>query len=613
MQRLWILLVGSLLIAGIALYAQDNQLECPDGTAYDNAVWLTLPPNVGSPLLPPTAPADTPLPYVLTALAVQGEKPVLAVRDENNNVICAPPDPRTSVYNANLPTTGEVPASPLSSGIIMPPQTTTLAVGLANVTGGSGEFLLFIEGVSSLASDASGDVYTLPVTEGMVASGVPLTAYVVALEAVYDAAISVVDADGRELRDANDQLLACDDAGNAETCYGDTASLEGMFIAGFRNQRFEGKATDALLTLPLDAALIETGISLRVNSGETTGEYALILHFASGAPANTAVAAALDQDEDGELTVTCANGTTIAAGVRLDLPERNPEATYRVTAIGSSDFNPGLAVFQTDGSGNCFDDTAGAETYSAVLPVGNFNASSRTAQAALSAESAYVVVGSSAEPPIGAVAILIEGYGYAAAEVTETPVPQLDGTQQFATAQAVATQTFAALENAMTQTAVVEQILLTQTALAAQPQATLPPELVLEAPQILGDTFAFWVSPGMAEAAGSVFVYMFAAVPTLNPLLAWVDERNTVLRDEAARLVLCDDAGVPRQCQDDLPNLAGYQLTIAENLIVPGVTTNAALRLPIGEEDTGKPVRVVAATPNNSSGEYILAIILNTR
>jgi hypothetical protein len=613
MRRLWMILVGSLLVVGIALYAQDTQLDCPDGTSYENAVWLTLPPNVGSPLLPANAPADTPLPYVLTVLELQGEKPILAVQGENNFAACAPPDPRTHVYNANLPTTGEVPASPLSSGIIAPPQATSLALGLANATGDSSEFLLFIEGVSSVATDGAGDVYALPVTEGMIASGIPLTAYIVALDANHDVSLTVVDADGRDLRDANNQVIACDNAGEADTCYGESTALEGMFIAGFRNQRFEGKATDAMLTLPLDAALLETGIALRVNADETAGEYALILHFASGAPANMAVAATLEQDDAGTLTIACGDGSTLAEGVRFDLPALTSENTYRVTAIGSGDFNPGLAVFNADGSGTCFDNTPGAEVYTAILPVGNFTASDRTAQAVLPPDAAYVVVGTSSTPPIGSVAILIEGFAYATPEVTETLVAQLDITQQFATAQAAATQTFAVLESAMTQTAVVEQILLTQTAVAAQPEATLPPEALLDAPQILGDTFALRVSPGMADAEGTVFVYMFAAEPSLNPLLAWVDDNNTVFRDETARLVICDDAGIPPKCQENLPNLAGYNLTIVDNLIVPGVSTNAALRLPIGAEDAGKTLRVVAATPNNSGGTYVLAIVLNTR
>ncbi len=613
MRRLFMILVSSIFAAGIALYAQDTALECPDGSTYDNALRLIAPPNVSSPLLPPNAPADTPLPYVLTVLELQGNKPILAVSGDNDFAACVPVDPRATVYSANLPTTGEVPASPLSSGIVVPPQPTSIEIALANVSADYGEFLLFIEGVSSMTTDDEGDVYTLPVTPGMLASGVPFTAYVIALDANYDAALALVDADGQILRDENNQPITCDNADDTETCYGESASLEGAFIAGFRNQRFEGKPTDAMLTLPLSDALLETGIALRVNTSAANGEYALIIHAASGAKPDTTVAATLEEANDGTLTVMCANGATIAEGVRLELPALAAETTYRVTAVGSGEMNPSLAVFKTDGTGSCHEDTAGAEQYAAVLPDGNYSASNRTAQAELPPDTAFIVVGNSAATS-GSVALIIEGFAYAAAaEATETPIPQLDLTQQFATAQAGATQTLSALESSMTQTAVFGQILLTQTAVAAQPEATLPPDAVLDAPQIVGDTFAIQVSPGMADAEGSMFVYMLAVDRTLNPLLAWVDENNTVMRDELAQLVICNDAGVPQSCHADLPSLAGYQVTVAENRILPGFTPDAALRLFLSEDDAGDLVRVVATTPDKTSGAYVLLLTLTPR
>lgn len=614
MRRLFIGLSCCLLAMGIALQAQDNEIECPDGTSYDNAVQLSVPPNVGSPLLPPEAPPDTPLPYVFTVMGLQDIKPILYVSGENNFQACAPADPRASLYSASLPTTGEVPASPLSTGFAMPPLPGSINIAVADPQGGSGEFLLFIEGASSMPTDDDGDTYALPVTAGMVASGVPLTAYVIALDENYDASLSLVDADGRVLRDETNQNITCDNAGDSEACYGAAVSLEGMFIAGFRNQRFEGKATDAMLTLPLTDAMLETGLFLRVNTGETSGEYALILHFANGTAADTSVTATLEQADDGTLTVTCADGTMINSGIRFQLPPLNAENQYRVTAIGSGEYNPGLAIFTSDDTGVCYGDTPGAETYTALLPEGNYVASNRTAQAVLPADTRYLIVGGTSEPPAGTVAVIIEGFAYAAnAEATETPTVLLDPTQQFATAQAAATQTFSVLESAMTQTASAEQIFLTQTAVAAQPEATLPPDAVLESPQMMGDTFGVQVSPGMADAASSVFVYMIAAERTLNPLLAWVDDTNTVLRDAQARLVMCDDAGVPLRCQEQLPPLSGYQLTLANNLIVPGFTPDAALRLPIGEDDAGEMLRVVATTPDNTSGAYVLVVTLVTR
>lgn len=242
MRRLTFIVLFSCLLVPFGLQAQGGfSVTCENGASFDNGVEIIVNQMRSG------------YTYTATAIGLNGFDPVLAVLDETGQGLCNDDHANAAAYTANLPTTGQVPSSGLSSQVSFN-QTRSGMADVSLVVGGfgntSGEFLLILEGMGVTAADGAGDPFAVRLTPGMVASGVPLTVYMLTRgDGSVDPLIRQVDADLNTLTDGGVDI-ACDDAGNASLCYGQSVDLSPYSVT-INTGTLPGWQYDAMLSLPL--------------------------------------------------------------------------------------------------------------------------------------------------------------------------------------------------------------------------------------------------------------------------------------------------------------------------------------------------------------------------
>jgi hypothetical protein len=251
-------------------------VTCDNGAQFDNGVEVIV------------NQMRTGFNYTATAVGINGFDPVLAVLDETRTGFCEDDVAAASVYQANLPTSGNVAANGLSSQVTFSASDPSGFADISLVVGGfgntAGEFLLFLEGMGVTSGDGAGDPFSIRVTPGMVASGQPVAVYMLSrgqvdpLMAVATTGFNGVAADN------NGDAIRCDDAGNAELCWGASSSLANSTVTTSQG-RISGSQYNAMLNLPLAGYQMspnpdENIINLLFASYEyqTTGQYVLVFH-----------------------------------------------------------------------------------------------------------------------------------------------------------------------------------------------------------------------------------------------------------------------------------------------------------------------------------------------
>lgn len=387
MRKFIILLVFIvLLIAPTAvIHAQDDggiSVTCPNGFTIENGVEMFV--NIRSGFS-----------YTATAVGINGFDPVMAVVVRGEVQGCSDDNSDASEYSFNLPTTGAVNASSLSSQLTFSHSFSgfeDVSIVVADLSGNDGEFALFIEGLGVTAADGSGpmggDPFTTFLTENMVNADINLSVYMIGTERSLDPYLSLVSTQTEE------QVLSCDDAGST-TCGGERLNNYVISRGSNRND-IVGDELDAYLTVPttqLTDIELPAFLSFRMTSLEqrTTGSYIVVFHYGIGSSNEgrsggdtttvdpTPVPDTDDRqvvDSDGGVNVTCPDGTQIIGGVEFVINVR-PGFSYTATALGVDGFDPVMAVLVEGNIQDCNDDSADAGEYFAVLPTTGDVASSR--------------------------------------------------------------------------------------------------------------------------------------------------------------------------------------------------------------------------------------------
>jgi hypothetical protein len=222
--------------------------------------------------------------YTATAVGLNGFDPVLAVLDANGNGLCDDDVAAASGYSANLPTTGYVAPSSLSSQVSFSPDVfgfSDISLIVGGYDGSQGQFLLVLEGMAVTSNDGvgvgAGDPFAVRITPNMINSGVPVTAYMISRDTNLDPYMTIVDA-------SNNPLLVCDDAGSG-SCDGQSSMLGSSYISQRNGTLLAGYDLDAMLSVPL------TGISsdgsqylnylMTSYNQNTYGQYVIAFHMAS--------------------------------------------------------------------------------------------------------------------------------------------------------------------------------------------------------------------------------------------------------------------------------------------------------------------------------------------
>lgn len=238
--------------------------------------------------------------YTATAIGIGDFDPVLAVLYAGtDNGLCNDDSRSAASYGADLPTSGVVTANNLSSQVTFSQQSGNTFADISLVVGGfnnqSGEFLLVIEGMGSTFADNAGDIYQVNITPEMVNSGVPLSVYMIANTTSLDPYIYMPDDDFNIRTNQQGDEFACDDAGNANLCFGDSIDLSDYSVTG-DNGRIPGGPYDAMFVLPLDIVTLSNdrlenyfffGLTSSPQA-RSEGEYTLVFHMGlNSEPINT--------------------------------------------------------------------------------------------------------------------------------------------------------------------------------------------------------------------------------------------------------------------------------------------------------------------------------------
>lgn len=230
--------------------------------------------------------------YTATAVGIGNFDPVLAVLGESGDGLCSDDAPGARRYAADLPTTGVVRASNLSSQVIFNHsdssgfQDIDLVVGGLN--GQTGEFLLILEGMGVTSADNAGDPFLVTLTESMVSYGI-LDVYMITRgQSGVDPLVYMPDADGNIMTDRDGLSIACDDAGNAELCYGDSVRLDNYSVT-INSGTLPGWEYDAYITLDISRFTLsddpdENVLPFLMTSyqNQTEGQYLVVFHMGIG-------------------------------------------------------------------------------------------------------------------------------------------------------------------------------------------------------------------------------------------------------------------------------------------------------------------------------------------
>lgn len=143
----------------------------------------------------------------------------------------------------------------------------------------SGSYLLAIDGLN-IPPDGVSDIVSVSVTESMVASGQPISAFIIADTLDFNPQLALVSADQQILTSADGLPIVCTQTRVPDSCWGDYSDMGTAQISLGEDNTTLGVSNDVMLQIPLTTDLIGTTLNF-MGSGvdETIGDYILILHL----------------------------------------------------------------------------------------------------------------------------------------------------------------------------------------------------------------------------------------------------------------------------------------------------------------------------------------------
>lgn len=218
-------------------------VTCAEGASFTNGIEF---------LLRDVPPGEN---FTATVIGMDGFDPVLAyINPDTGEVRCSDDASNARNYQANLPTSGDVTASTLNSQLSLTQNSSTVD-NMSLVVGGynsdQGQFMLLVEGLAISADDDPGDVFSVQLTPGLVSSGEPLVVYMIAADNQLDPLFYLADTDLNPFVDGDGLTVQCDDAGNAERCWGTSSDLSQSTVTYRGDFALPGGEFDSMLEIPL--------------------------------------------------------------------------------------------------------------------------------------------------------------------------------------------------------------------------------------------------------------------------------------------------------------------------------------------------------------------------
>lgn len=244
--------------------------NCPTGPDITNGVEL---------LLVDIRPGD----YKVTAIGVDGFDPILGIEAEGGSSACSDDTTDARNYELDLPTTGRVDNSNFNAQLNLNNNGAAFVdfrIVVGGYQDGPGEFVLLVEGLAVTAADNAGDPFSLQITQNIIDSGVPVTAYLISVVNTLDPYMSLVDVDYNVIDGTNGDPIICDDGGNAQRCFGVSEDLGNSSITT-ANRTTPGGSFDAMIALDLsnmDAGGYLNYLMSSYNQ-QTRGDYLAAFHI----------------------------------------------------------------------------------------------------------------------------------------------------------------------------------------------------------------------------------------------------------------------------------------------------------------------------------------------
>ncbi|RMG87907.1 MAG: hypothetical protein D6712_04805 [Chloroflexi bacterium] len=514
--------------------------------------------------------------YTATAMGINGFDPVLAVVDANGNGLCTDDTPSIASYTASLPTTGNIAGSATNAQITFSNNSGQPFADVTIVVGGyedqGGEFIVLLEGMALTQADNIGDPFTIQITPGMAQSGVPLTVYQISVTNAFDPLIATVDSEYNFIQLDDGSYVACDDAGNANACFGQSSNLSSSYITRTQNRQLPGGPLDAMLSFPLSPEFAGQHINflMRSSSMETFGDYVVVFHagIASQQPASPPVQPTTPPVQqstpaplpgggatgevsgnvevvDAWATLTCDDGRVFPNVTTFIVRDTAPGSNFLVTALGVNGFDPYLATMDADGTVHCVDNSPDAATYNASLPsTGTVTGSPANAQAVMSNNtdqtSSLIFFVASANNQPGEVVIFLEG-------------------------------------------------------------------LELTAQDTNGNTVAYQISPSLSGSGVDFSVYQISLTNEFDPLIAVVDSEGNFVQDSSGNYFACDNAGDSSMCWGNNADLSTSYIARDANAQLAGGPLDAMLTLGAPESLIGTVVNLqMRSSSMATTGGYVV-------
>lgn len=280
--------LGAVLLLPAALQAQDGMgfsVDCDNGASFSNGIEIIVNQMRSG------------FTYEATAIGLDGFDPVLAVVGEDGDGLCSDDERAARNYDADLPTTGYVRSSNLSSQVSFDTTGNAAFQDVSLVVGGygdqTGEVVVVLEGMAVTSEDNAGDPFSVNITPEMVGSGVPLSVYMLTRgTSGVDPLIYMTDADFNVLQDTDGNDIYCDDAGT-NSCWGESVDLS-PYSVSIDTGTLPGWQYDAMLVtgledLELSSDRFDNYLTYAMTSfeGRSEGQYLLVFHFGIGGAVET--------------------------------------------------------------------------------------------------------------------------------------------------------------------------------------------------------------------------------------------------------------------------------------------------------------------------------------
>ena len=147
-----------------------------------------------------------------------------------------------------------------------------------------GEFILILEGMTLSSADGAGDVISLAITPGMIASSVSPSVYMISTTDGLDPYIAMIDQDYNFIKEAGSKgnYLACDNAGYS--CWGESSDLSNYYVSRSGGRSVPSGPYDAMLKMPLQAGTEGNFYNFIMRSAgmKTYGDYTVAFHVGIG-------------------------------------------------------------------------------------------------------------------------------------------------------------------------------------------------------------------------------------------------------------------------------------------------------------------------------------------